>query len=68
MSEGSQELRDLADSLAKVENALAYIAGLENDEDKGRTLADNEVLHRVAQKLRDAADASDEQVDNPDEH
>lgn len=66
MSAETDEIRDIA---AKVERAAVifdWIAGNENADDKARTLADNEVLHRSAKKLSDAADFFDGAVENPD--
>ncbi len=53
----SARLLELADALEEVESALAYISAGESDEDAARTLADNEVLGRVAKKCREAAQA-----------
>lgn len=60
MSAETDEIRDIAEDLSpRAEMIFAWIAGGENEEDKARTLADNEVLPRLAGKLRDVADYFD---------
>lgn len=51
--------REIADALDEAAQGTAWIAGHESEKDAARTLADNEVLTRVAGEYRAAADAAE---------